>query len=125
MQSLVVLNFRVALLVTFIGSVALFLFDPMLSHDSGAFVAGPGLETILPPALIGLITPILWFTRYRHGEGHQIAFLVGSCLIVLAIASYSTNLLGSSHYSARELMFLLLCGWFAHRVRSAQLARLW
>ena len=110
MHSLVLLNFRLALIVTLVGSVALFLLDPVLSHDSGAFFAGPGLETILPPAVIGLITPILWFTHYRHGEGHQIAFLVGSSLIVLAIASITTNALGSSHYGPRELMFLLYAG---------------
>jgi hypothetical protein len=110
MHSLVLFNFRVALLITFIGSVVLFLFDPMLSHDSGAFLAGPGLETIVPPSVIGLATPILWFTHYRHGEGHQIAFLVGFSLIVLAIASYATNALGSSHYSPRELIFLCYAG---------------
>ena len=110
MQSLVLLNFRLSLVVTLIGCAVILFSNVQDFPDSLPYLGPQAGYTLFAPGVIGALTAVLWLTLYRHGEGHTYAFFIGASLLLPVIGSHISDELIGAYYTNTEQLFLSYTG---------------
>jgi hypothetical protein len=110
MSSLVVWNFRLAVLVTVLGGLAIFAGVAGDDEAVRALHIDRSTYTVAAPLLLAVLTTILWFVRYRDGDGQWPAFLVGATLLVAAGALWSTAAVAGQPLPRTEFVYVAYAG---------------
>ena len=107
MSRLISINFKLSVVVTFIGCAVIIFRGLQGFPDFSAYLGAQSDYGLIVPVIV-LATPLLWFAYYRHGEGHIPAFLIGFGLLVSLVGSRVSD--GQIGYGVGEQLFLLYSG---------------
>jgi hypothetical protein len=110
MYQAVLINFRIALLVTIIGSLAFATligtgYPDTVEHLPGSYK----WESIASPLICATLTVIFWFSGYKDEEGHLPAFLMAVYLLAPALGAFAAEAIYGAFYSDLQKIF----HWYA------------
>ena len=111
MYQAVLVNFRIAVLVTVLGSLAFAAiigsgYPDTVEHLPGSYK----WEAILGPLMSAALTVIFWFWGYKNEEGHLAAFLMAVFFLAAAVGAFAAEAIYGPYYSNVQETFLWYVG---------------
>jgi hypothetical protein len=106
MSNLVILNFRISVLASIIGSI--FLFSAIASGHSEPLksITLFSSRALIWPALFPALTLLFWFAYYRHNEGELAAFLLGFVALIPVVSSFISASINDVQFNGSQQLFL-------------------